>query len=168
MKSAQLCVFVAILMTGIVPAIAQTNPNEEQGLKPYDSWHGGDLDSVSMTTGGLALHIPLASFPQRGNLDLSFMLRHSTKQRYVKPAKYDQSGHIITSAFWQSMANSGTQVVSSLDWWLQGGSSGDGGAVDWTIGVMSPDGNTIIWVATPTPLPADLLILCAHSMLRAC
>lgn len=70
------------------------NPNEEQGLKPYDSWHGGDLDSVSMTTGGLALHVPLVSFPQRGNLDLSFMVRHSTKQWYVKPAKLDQSGHI--------------------------------------------------------------------------
>ncbi|HEY5027837.1 MAG TPA: hypothetical protein VIK39_05465, partial [Candidatus Angelobacter sp.] len=145
MKSAKLCVFVAILMTGIVPAIAQTNPNEEQGLKPYDSWHGGDLDSVSMTTGGLALHIPLASFPQRGNLNLSFMVRHSTKQWYVKPAKYDQSGHIITPASWQPMANSGTQVVSSVDWWLQGSwwpDMGGNGGTNWTFGVMSPDGNT--------------------------
>jgi RHS repeat-associated protein len=59
---------------------AQTNVNEEQGLKPYDSWHGGDLDSVSMTNGGLSLHIPLVSFPQRGNLDLSFSIYASSKQ----------------------------------------------------------------------------------------
>src|SRR5258708_17946722 len=65
---------------GSVQVWAQSNPNEEQGLKPYDSWHGGDLDSVSLSNGGLVLHIPLASFPQRGNLDLSFMVRFSTKQ----------------------------------------------------------------------------------------
>jgi hypothetical protein len=54
--------------------LAQTNVNEEQGMKRYDSWHGGDLDSVSMTNGGMVLHIPLVSFPQRGNR-LILMLR---------------------------------------------------------------------------------------------
>ena len=58
-------------------AVSQVNPNEDQGLRPYDSLHGGELDSVSVTTGGLSLHIPLVSFPQRGNLDLSFKISFS-------------------------------------------------------------------------------------------
>lgn len=80
MKSAKLWMFVAVLMMGIVPAFAQTNVNEEQGMKPYDSWHGGDLDSISMTNRGLVLHIPLVSFPQRGNLDLSFFITQGRRR----------------------------------------------------------------------------------------
>jgi len=59
---------------------AQTNVDEAQGIKPYDSLHGGDLDSVSLTNGALSLHIPLLSYPQRGNLDLSYALFYSSKQ----------------------------------------------------------------------------------------
>src|SRR5258708_9410732 len=71
---------IALLTACILPAGAQNNPNEEQGLKPYDSWHGGDLDSVSMTNGGMVLHIPLVSYPQRGNLDLGFSVYSNTMQ----------------------------------------------------------------------------------------
>src|ERR1051326_4375438 len=84
---------------------AQTNVNEEQGLKPYDSWHGGDLDSVSMTNGGLVLHIPLASFPQRGNIDLSFMVRFSSNQWQYRCAV---SGR---ECAWGPAPNTGTQIV---------------------------------------------------------
>ena len=87
MKSAKLWVLLGVMLAGSFPVLAQINPNEDQGLKPYDSFHGGDLDSVSLTSGGLSLHIPLASFPQRGNLDLSFMVSFSNKQWYVKPAQ---------------------------------------------------------------------------------
>ncbi len=101
-------VILAIILAGSIPVLAQSNPNEEQGLKPYDSWHGGDLDSVSLSNGGLVLHLPLASFPQRGNLDLSFMVRFSTKQwRLVTPPP----PHPV---HWQPAPNSGTQIVSSL------------------------------------------------------
>jgi len=83
--------FSLLFTLGSALAFAQTNVNEEQGLKPYDSWHGGDLDSVSLTNGGLSLHIPLASFPQRGNLNLSFFLRFSSKgwQVNAKPSCYN-------------------------------------------------------------------------------
>lgn len=66
------------LLIIVFPAIwtfAQTNVNKEQGFKPHDSWHGGDLDSVSMTNGGLTLRIPLASLPQHGNHFLVTSLR---------------------------------------------------------------------------------------------
>jgi hypothetical protein len=79
-KSAKLLLCAAVIMAGSTFLLAQANVDEAQGIKPYDSLHGGDLDSVSLTSGGLALHVPLASFPQRGNLDLSFGLYYSSKQ----------------------------------------------------------------------------------------
>lgn len=146
MKSRMLVFALALLSCSSV--FAQNNPNVDQGMKPYDSWHGGDLDSVSLTNGGLVLHIDLAAFPQRGNLDLKFTVRHSSKQWYVKPQRLDSQGHVIRQAVWQPMANSGTQIVSSVDWWLQSGVYLESpfdwapGGADWSRGVTSPDGNT--------------------------
>jgi RHS repeat-associated protein len=131
------------MLAGSYSALAQNNPNEEQGLKPYDSFHGGDLDSVSLTTGGLALHIPLASFPQRGNLDLGFMVRFSSKQWYMHThCTNNPSGGQTCTRDWAPMGNTGVQVVSSVDWWMQGTHAADGTGFDWTRGVTSPDGNT--------------------------
>jgi hypothetical protein len=40
-------------------AYAQDLAGLEQGIKPYGSYHGGDIDSISMVNGNLALNIPL-------------------------------------------------------------------------------------------------------------
>ena len=119
MKSCKLWMLVAVILAGSVSVFAQTNVNEEQGMKPYDSWHGGDLDSVSMTNGGLVLHIPLASFPQRGNLDLSFMVRFSSKQWQVRGVCSGRPPHQTCTQYRAAAPNSGTQIVSSVDWWQQ-------------------------------------------------
>jgi RHS repeat-associated protein len=151
MNSTKVCLLLAVLFVGSASTFAQNNPNEEQGLKPYDSFHGGDLDSVSLTSGGLSLHIPLASFPQRGNLDLSFMVAFSNKQWYVKPAKFDRTGHQTAPAQWAPMPNTGVQIVSSTDWWLNtcgmaepGDPNNPGGQTlyDWSDSVSSPDGSS--------------------------
>src|SRR6266849_3449732 len=127
---------------------AQNNLNEAQGLRPYDTWHGGDLDSVSMTSGGLALRLPLATFPQRGgDLDLSFFITFSNKHWYVKPGRFDSQGHVITAAQWLPMPNTGVQIVSSMDWWLNDCSTIEpqdpniqGQTLyDWSDSVSSPD-----------------------------
>jgi hypothetical protein len=107
--------FVVVFCLG--NAFAQINPDEGQGLKPYDTFHGGDLDSVSVTSGGLSLHIPLASFPQRGNLDLSFMVSFSNKQWYIAPPQFDKTGKQTSPAKWLPTPNTGVQIVSSTDWW---------------------------------------------------
>jgi hypothetical protein len=120
-------------------AAAQTNPNEEQGLKPYDSWHGGELDSVSLTGGGLTLHIPLASFPQRGDLDLSFFIRYSSKQWWVKPGRV-VNGHTGIPT-WQPQQNTGAQIVSSVDWWMENSYAATDSPPTWSKSVASPDGN---------------------------
>jgi len=72
-----LIILSAILaLSGVsVPGIAkaQDPAGLEQGLKPYGSYDGGDLDSISLVNGGLDLHIPLVSYPQRGGkLNISF------------------------------------------------------------------------------------------------
>jgi RHS repeat-associated protein len=62
------------------PAFAQApsmDPTLERGMKPYGSFEGGAIDSVSMTNGDLNLHIPLVSYPQRGGkLSLGFFVRY--------------------------------------------------------------------------------------------
>src|SRR5438067_2264321 len=63
------CVFV----------MAQENPNLEDGMKPFGTFHGGDIDSISMTNGGLSLQIPLLTYPERGNLQLQYFLRLNSK-----------------------------------------------------------------------------------------
>ncbi|HEY1527869.1 MAG TPA: RHS repeat-associated core domain-containing protein [Candidatus Angelobacter sp.] len=151
MKSAKLWVLLTILIAVSAPLIGQNNPNEEQGLKPYDSISGGDLDSTSLTSGGVGLHIPLAAFPQRGNLDLSFFVSSSNKQWYIKPAKFDRTGHQTSPPAWAPMPNTGVQIVSSTDWWLNSCTTtepadlNDPGAptlYDWSDSVSSPDGSS--------------------------
>lgn len=138
-----------ILMCSFI-ALAQNNPNEEQGLKPYDTWHGGDLDSTSVTSGGTSLHIPLASFPQRGDLDLSFFVSSSNKQWYTLPAKFDRTGKEMVPPQWAPMPNTGVQIVTSLDWWLNTCSQPEPSdpnmpaqtLYDWSDSVSSPDGSS--------------------------
>jgi hypothetical protein len=51
-------------------------PDTEVGMKPYGSFHGGDIDQVSLSSGKLILNIPLLSYPQRGGkIKLGFALR---------------------------------------------------------------------------------------------
>src|SRR5204862_797507 len=64
-------------------ALGQDVPQFEIGLKPYGSYHGGDIDSVSLTNGNLTLHIPLYSYPQRGGkLSKSLVILYKNKGDY--------------------------------------------------------------------------------------
>ncbi|HEV3036771.1 MAG TPA: hypothetical protein VHA33_03195 [Candidatus Angelobacter sp.] len=134
---------VGLIVCGVIllsiSIFAQTNVNEEQGLKPYDSLHGGELDAISLTSGGLVLDLPLATFPQRGGLDLSFMVRYSGKQWQVKTTCAGRPPHQICSSSWvPARGMSGAQVLSSLDWWKQTTTTIDPSFFQT---VSSPDGN---------------------------
>jgi hypothetical protein len=76
------------------PASGQTLPNltasDQLGIQPNGSYHGGDIDAVGLTNGTLTLNSPFLSYPQRGNLQLSFDLMYSNLpqhygQRCVTP-----------------------------------------------------------------------------------
>jgi hypothetical protein len=71
MKSGKLWMAVAILLASSVAGVAQTSPDLEQGMKPYGSYHGGAIDSVSLTNQNLTLHAPLFAYSQRGG-ELAF------------------------------------------------------------------------------------------------
>ncbi len=73
-------VAIAAFLMARAPGMAQNDVNLDQGLKPYGSYMGGNLDTVSLTNGNLMLHIPLVSYPQRGGrLNLAFYLRYNNK-----------------------------------------------------------------------------------------
>jgi RHS repeat-associated protein len=41
---------------------------DQLGSIPYQSYHGGDIDSVNLSNGRVSVHVPLISYPQRGGL----------------------------------------------------------------------------------------------------
>jgi len=57
-------IFVFLLIPGAV--VAQSDPDLQQGLKPYGAYAGGDIDHIDLATGHLTAHAPLYSLPQRG------------------------------------------------------------------------------------------------------
>ena len=63
---------------------AQTDPIDEQGLKPFGSYHGGDIDVVNLMHGKLDLHAPVVSYPQRGGkLKMGFTLRYDNPIPFI-------------------------------------------------------------------------------------
>src|SRR5712691_11838918 len=105
------------------PLFADGNPNEENGFKPYGSYHGGDIDTVSLTNGNVMLHIPLFSYPQRsGDLRVNFFLEMSSKGWHVEQHQnlggfyytWNWGGSGVTLAMDQGIAIERTRVIT--DW----------------------------------------------------
>ncbi len=51
--------FICCLFAVGAIAAAQDLPIDEKGLKPFGTYLGGNLDSISMSNGSLTLHIPV-------------------------------------------------------------------------------------------------------------
>ena len=93
------------------PLHAQTAPVLEEGLKPYGSFQGGDLDSIDLASGNVTLHVPLISYPQRGLLKLDFFLRDNNRN-WVVNQRY--SGSTLNENWiWKG---TGVTVGWSGDW----------------------------------------------------
>jgi len=65
LRSGSLISFFALSLcaNGQAPAYESAS---QSGTVPFESYHGGDIDSVNLATGELTLHVPLVSFPQLG------------------------------------------------------------------------------------------------------
>jgi YD repeat-containing protein len=74
-----LCALSLCLAVSTATIHAQANPNIDQGFHPYGSYEGGSVDTVSLSNGALNIQIPVVSYPQRGDLHLSFSLRYGSK-----------------------------------------------------------------------------------------
>lgn len=71
-----LAALVLSLAASLTTNAQDINPN--LGLTPYQSLHGGDIDSINLSNGNLMLHIPLVDYPQRGAVRLSFSLTYNS------------------------------------------------------------------------------------------
>jgi RHS repeat-associated protein len=77
---------LALLFTvGGAGAFAQTQPNLENGFKPYGSYDGNNLDTVNTMNGNLMLHAPLlADYSQRGQITPHYNLFTTVKSWQVR------------------------------------------------------------------------------------
>jgi RHS repeat-associated protein len=72
--------WLAMALLASIDAPAQTPPDLEQGLKPFGSYHGGALDTVSLTNGNLFFQADLFTYSQRGGeLTYPIVLRYNNK-----------------------------------------------------------------------------------------
>ena len=101
--------FVALfILLSDFPALirGQDLPDVAQGIQPYISYQGGNVDKVNLATGAVNVRIPLFSFPQRGSLSLSYSIvfnslsyvsiqscagKSCTAQTYVVPTSWNRS-----------------------------------------------------------------------------
>src|SRR5260370_4411410 len=57
----------------------------DKGFRPFGSYQLSDIDSVNLLNGNLTLHIPIVSYPQRGEVPpLSLSLRYNNPRWSVK------------------------------------------------------------------------------------
>ena len=75
----RILISVSAVIFFVSMAFPQTNPNLEVGFKPYGSYDSSPIDTVTVTNGNLALHIPLFEYPQRGGLRAPVRLIYNSK-----------------------------------------------------------------------------------------
>ncbi len=96
MRLARIFLSLSILLffaSSIRIARAQDDPNFENGLKSFGSYHAGNIDHVDLSNGALNVDIPLISYPQRGGkLKLDFVLHYHNSGNYYDCGAYDENG----------------------------------------------------------------------------
>src|SRR5579864_1691762 len=95
MRHFKILCLLSVLCFLCLPAFAQDDPNFETGLKPFGSYHGGNIDTINLMNGNMTLDIPLISYPQRGGkLKLEFALHYTNLGTFE-----DQAGDSITGFY---------------------------------------------------------------------
>jgi uncharacterized alpha/beta hydrolase family protein len=93
--------FTALLLPS---AHAQSNPNTDNGIKPFGSYDATKIDTVDIATGALSLHIPLLSYPQRGSLPpVNYSINFASKAFVINPHCVTQGGEQICSPHWKHL-----------------------------------------------------------------
>ncbi|HWZ45097.1 MAG TPA: hypothetical protein VNW97_16600, partial [Candidatus Saccharimonadales bacterium] len=106
--AAQVVAGVLIWMVfGAVPGWGQTQPPQGNGFKPYGSYEGSSLDSISMEDANFLLHAPvIPNSPQRGDFTPQYMMYISSKN-WGHQCDYSSAGG-YSNCFWNY---GGTGVV---------------------------------------------------------
>ena len=90
---------------------AQTSTTFDQGVNPYSSLHGGDIDSIVLSNGNLLLHVPLISYPQRGKLHLGFFAAYDNRKIVAT-----KTGTPTQETTVWGVQGHGVHVMSDLPW----------------------------------------------------
>ena len=125
---------------------AQQNPNLDNGLDPYGSYHGGDIDSISVINGGLTLHAPVSSYSQRGSLSVDFFLVANSKNwgvSWIPPKTQSGTGYYQWTTS-NLVTPPGVVLENSLQLQLQRQRV-----------IESAGGNTFVAVGAPTLITPD-------------
>jgi RHS repeat-associated protein len=84
-----IAIFGAIfLVSGAIskPVEAQSLPpqtsDDQMGLAPYQSYAGGNIDSIGLSSGTLSINVPFLAYSQRGKLHLSFNLFYNDQSQH--------------------------------------------------------------------------------------
>jgi RHS repeat-associated protein len=104
-----IAIVVGLALFCAAPVSAQSDPDFETGLKPFGSYHGGNIDVINLSNGSLTIDLPLMSYPQRGGkLNLSFDFR-MTNFSYYYTVGYiscpDNSGAECAVTDWETPGN---------------------------------------------------------------
>jgi hypothetical protein len=95
MKSGRLpskLLLLCVILLGSVILQGQSQPNLENGFKPYGSYVGGGIDTVNLMNGNLMLNIPAPfHYPQRGKLDPRYAFYLTSKNWTVQCVPNSQS-----------------------------------------------------------------------------
>jgi hypothetical protein len=87
MKLSRLYALVAVIGLSSFRLLGQTLPpqsaDDQMGLLPYQSYHGGDIDHIGLANGMLNLDFPFLSYSQRGKLHLGFHLYYNNQPQHV-------------------------------------------------------------------------------------
>ena len=96
MRSCLKVVFLPIyvLTLLLIPANAQISASEaDMGIQPYQSYHGGAIDNISLATGSISLDFPFLSYPQRGKIPIEYHLVYNDQpQHYDNYCTTDLAG----------------------------------------------------------------------------
>jgi RHS repeat-associated protein len=85
----------------------------DKGFRPFGSYQLSDIDAVNLTNGNLIVHIPIVSYPQRGDVPpLSLSVRFNNPRWSVKFQYNGQTndGNDMWFAYWGD-DGAGTEIV---------------------------------------------------------
>jgi RHS repeat-associated protein len=141
MRRIVLCVIAAAL-SGTSQAQLNVDPTLERGLKPYGSYEGGAIDSISTVNGSLNLNIPLVSYPQRGGkLHLAFYVDYHTNSYVHTPSTIKECTTYPYDCAYGDEYNQGSlQISPDFDFqlWAAASMPPPGGG-SWAT-IVTPDG----------------------------
>jgi hypothetical protein len=89
-------------------------PALQAGTVPFESYHGGDIDSVNLATGEVTLHVPLVSFPQRGGrLHVDYSIAYTTP--VVNEVSINCGTHGSCTNLWEPPIVNGSAFIGALE-----------------------------------------------------